>query len=200
MAAEKDLELDENSETEGKPKKKLIIIIVLVVLLLVGGGGAAAYFLFFSQAPEEQVATQKEDGEGAKGAEGAEGDEAQQSDGANSESDDASEQTETKAQYIQMDPAFVISYQVGARARFLQMRLELMTRNSKVAEAITNEMPMLRNTVVILMGQQDFASLRTQAGREALQTTLLTTLNTALAEEASIKGIEAVLFTDYVMQ
>lgn len=199
MAAEKDLELDENSETEGKSKKKLIIIIVLVVLLL-GGGGAAAYFLLFNQAPAEQVTTKKEDGKGDEGAEGGAGDEVQQSDGAKSESDDASEQTETKAQYIQMDPAFVISYQVGARARFLQMRLELMTRNSKVAEAITSEMPMLRNTVVILMGQQDFASLRTQAGREALQTTLLTTLNTALAEEASIKGIEAVLFTDYVMQ
>lgn len=175
MAEEKELQLDDSEAGEGggKSKGKLIIIIVAVVLLLAIGGGAAAFFLLGS---DEQAAEYT----------------------GGSEQQKKADKKPRKAVYVPLDPAFVVSFQVGKRARFLQLRVELLTYKESTAQSIKQNMPMIRNEIVMLVGSQDFAELRTDSGRAKLQQALLDSLNQALAGEAKV--IEAVLFTDYVMQ
>lgn len=185
MAAEKDLELEDDEATEGggKSKKKLIIIII-AVLLIVGIGAGAAFFLLSGDDAEEKAQNVE-----------------QQSETSDSEKEEEEKVEEPKkAHYVSLDPAFVISFQMGNRARFLQFRLELLTYKQSVSDALADNMPMIRNEVVMLVGRQDLAELRTREGREKLQQTLKDALNQALKRDADEQGIEAVLFTDYVMQ
>ena len=59
---------------------------------------------------------------------------------------------------------------------------------------------MLRNEIVRILSDQDFKALRTPEGRLALKTQLQEQLIALLKSEADVEGIEAILFTDFVMQ
>jgi flagellar FliL protein len=104
------------------------------------------------------------------------------------------------AQYIKMKPRFIVNFNVGTRQRFLQTSIEIMTRSQSVIDTIELHNPMLRNTIIRILSDQDFKNLRTQEGRAALKALLKEQLVAVIKAEADIEGIEAVLFTDFVMQ
>lgn len=173
MATEKDLTLDqENPEGEGGSKKKLIIIIVAVILLVGIGAGVAAFLMMG-------------DDDSEKSAESA---------------DVVVEEVVKPAQYIKMKPRFIVNYNVGTRQRFLQVSIEIMTRSASVVNAVELHNPMLRNEIVRILSEQEFTELRLPEGRLALRTQLQEQLIASLKSEADVEGIEAVLFTDFVMQ
>jgi flagellar FliL protein len=174
MAAEQDLKLDQGAAEEaGGGKKKLIIIIVAAVLLIAIAVGATI-FLTSGDSEEDAVA------EG--------------------EATEVVEEVASPAQYIKMKPRFIVNFNVGTRQRFLQASIEIMTRSQAVVDAIELHNPMLRNSIVSLLSEQDFKHLRTPEGRNELKTLLQDRLAAVLKAEADIEGIEAVLFTDFVMQ
>ncbi|WP_300424682.1 flagellar basal body-associated FliL family protein [Thalassolituus sp.] len=178
MAKEEDLKLEGAETEEAKPagKKKLIIIIALVVLILAGGGGAAAFFLLG----------------GEDEAEGAEGEEAV--------AEEVVEEPPIPAQYVVLKPEFVVSFQVGTRQRFVQASIEVMTRAQSVVDAMELHSPMIRNEVIRIISMQDFNSLRTAEGRVALQQELKNAMIKIMEREAGSDNVEAVLFTNFVMQ
>jgi flagellar FliL protein len=104
------------------------------------------------------------------------------------------------AQYIKMKPRFIVNFNVGTRQRFLQTSIEIMTRSQRVIDTIELHNPMLRNTIIRILSDQDFKNLRTQEGRAALKALLKEQLVAVMKAEADVEGIEAVLFTDFVMQ
>lgn len=173
MAEEKDLTLDqENADGEaGGSKKKLIIIILLVLVLIATAVGVTTFLLI---------------GDDDKAAEDAE--------------PAVVEEVVLPARYIKMKPRFIVNFNVGTRQRFLQVSLELMTRSPDVISAVELHNPMLRNEVVRILSEQDFTALRLPEGRLALKTQLQEQLVATLKSEANVEGIEAVLFTDFVMQ
>lgn len=177
MAAEQDLKLEQaNPENEGGGKKKLIIIIVGVLLVIAIAVGATIFFMSSDDGADEDAAAE---GEAV-----------------------AEEVAEVKipAQYIKMKPRFIVNYNVGTRQRFLQTSIEIMTRKQSVVDAIELHNPMLRNEIVRILSEQDFKNLRTPQGRTDLKTTLQERLVEILKSESDVEGIEAVLFTDFVMQ
>ena len=107
---------------------------------------------------------------------------------------------EIPAQYVVLKPEFVVSFQVGPRQRFLQASIEVMTRKQTVVDALTLHEPMIRNDIIRIMGEQDFNQLRTAEGRVALQKQLLKHLQGVMKREAGSPDVEAVLFTNFVMQ
>ena len=177
MAAEQDLKLEGGAAPEEPPKsgkKKLILIIVLVLIILGAGGGAAAFFLLGGEdeaAAEGELATEV-----------------------------VEEAPAEPAQYVILKPEFVISFQVGTRQRFLQVSTEIMTRHQSVADALALHEPMIRNEVIRIISAQPFEELRTAPGRLALQQTLKTELAQIMSREAGSDDVEAVLFTNFVMQ
>ncbi len=178
MAAEQDLKLDDDTAAEGGKKggKKKLILIILLALVLVGAAVGAT--LFFLMSGEDDTA------EGDIEAEVAE----------------QVEETKAPAQYVILKPEFVISFQVGPRQRFLQLSLQVMTRKQDVVDTLNMHEPMIRNDIIRIITEQDFDTLRTAEGRRALQKELTEHLDMLVQREGSEGGVEAVLFTNYVMQ
>jgi len=175
MAAEQDLKLDNGEEEAPKSgKKKLIIIIIIAVVILAGAGAAAAFFLLGGE----------EDAEGAE----------------EEVVEEVVEEPPIPAQYVVLKPEFVISFQVGPRQRFLQLNIEVMTRKQSVVDALTLHEPMVRNDIIRIVGEQNFDHLRTAEGRVQLQELLFKHLSQLIQRETGTDGVEAVLFTDFVMQ
>jgi flagellar FliL protein len=173
MAAEQDLKLDpDNAEEKSGGKKKLIIIVVAVLLLILIGVGATIFLM----------SGDSDEGEG-------EGEVAE-----------VVEEIILPAQYIKMKPRFIVNFNVGTRQRFLQTSIEIMTRSQDVIDTIELHNPMLRNTIIRILSEQDFKNLRTPEGRAALKALLKEQLVAVVKAEADIEGIDTVLFTDFVMQ
>tara|TARA_R110002050_G_scaffold115614_3_gene231773 strand:+ start:6061 stop:6594 length:534 start_codon:yes stop_codon:yes gene_type:complete len=177
MATEQDLKIDAGTEAKPKSKLKLILFIVLALLLL-GGGGAAAYWFLLAGTDAAMI-----EGEAVV-------------------EEEVVEEPPVPAQYIMLKPEFVVSYQVGPRQRFLQVSIEVMSRKQTAIDALTLNEPMVRNEILRVLGEQEFAQLRTDEGRKALQANLHERVSQLLKREAFIEpdDIEAVLFTNFVMQ
>jgi flagellar FliL protein len=99
-----------------------------------------------------------------------------------------------------MKPKFIVNFNVGTRQRFLQTSIEIMTRSQSVVDAIGLHNPMLRNEIVRILSDQDFKQLRMPEGRVELKKILQERLVAILKSEADVEGVEAVLFTNFVMQ
>ena len=175
MAKEQDLKLEGESveeEQSGGGKKKLIIISLLVLIVL-GGAGAAAFFLLGGD--DEEVIDEEM-------------------------VEEMIAEPDIPAQYVKLKPEFVVSFQVGTRQRFVQTSIEVMTRQQSIVDALELHEPMVRNEVIRIISSQDFTELRTGDGRLALQALLKTSLVEIMQTEVGSDGIEAVLFTNFVMQ
>ena len=104
------------------------------------------------------------------------------------------------AMYIPLDPAFVVNFAEGSRARFLQVSVEVMTRNNQVEQHIRTHMPVIRNNLVLLFSSQTYESVSTLEGKEALREEALNVIQKILEEETGDPGVESVYFTSFVMQ
>lgn len=180
MAGEQDLKLDGAGEEDagGGGKKKLIIIVV-VVLLLIGISVGATVFLMGGMSNDSAAAA---------------------ANGAEAEEEEKPSEPSIPAQYITLMPEFVINYQVGPRQRFLQVTIEVMTYKQSVIDAFQLHEPMIRNEIISVLGRQEFNNLRTNDGRLLMQQELRNHLDSVLKKEADTEGVEAILFTNLVMQ
>ncbi len=193
MADDKDNEKDGN---EKKSKGSLVTKILLfgflplmtVVSLVMGT-------LFFSGALSggngHAVDTAAEDSEEGHDDEddGEEGDE------------DAEEGGETlPAIYLPIDPAFVVNFASQGKARFLQVTVEVMSRDPVMSDQITLHMPVIRNNLMLLFSSQSYDGVSTLEGKEMLREEALEVVQQILEEETGDPGIEAVYFTSFVMQ
>jgi len=102
--------------------------------------------------------------------------------------------------YISLDPAFVVNFAEGSKARFLQVTVEVMTRDNQVEQHIRTHMPVIRNNLVLLFSSQTYESVSTLEGKESLREEALTVIQKILEEETGDPGIESVYFTSFVMQ
>jgi flagellar FliL protein len=174
MANEKELQLD--TVEEPKSNKKLIIIIVAAVLVVGIGVAAALLLMGGDDAPAEETAE-------------AAAEEA------------PVEATAGPAIYVKLKPEFIVNYQVGTRQRYLQIYMEAMTRNPGVAEALEMHSPMIRSSIISLLGQQSYEYLRTAEGRADIRLKLQEEIQRIVTQETGIEGgLEQILFTNYVMQ
>lgn len=157
---------------EGKSggKKKLIIIVALLLVLI--GGGAAAYFFLLSGP----------------------------SSGGDSAESEAAALANEPSIYLDLDPAFTIDFMVEGRQRYVQLNMSVKSKNAAQIDAVTLHMPLIRNSLVLLFSSQSFDELQTAEGKVALKAAALDAINGILEQETGQGGIDAVLFTNFVMQ
>lgn len=154
-----------------KSSKKLLIIIIAAVVVL-GGGGAGAWFAF-----------------GGKG------------DDKEGKEEHAEAAVKLPAQFVAMDPPFVVNFEAGATARFLQITVQLMTRDPLMVEFLERNSPIIRNDLLLLFGNKTVGEVSTNEGKEALRTAALETVRKIIAAEGEKpEAVEAVYFTSFVMQ
>ncbi|MFV2055075.1 MAG: flagellar basal body-associated FliL family protein [Thiohalomonadales bacterium] len=164
---------DAESESSASGSSKKLIIIISVVLLLIAGtvGGLFAAGVIGGGGHEDEEADE-----------------------------DDTEEPAGPAVYIPIEPAFVVNFTDTAKARFLQITMEAMTRNPDVPGQIENHLPAIRNNLVLLFSSQTYESISTLEGKEALREEALAVVQEILEEETGDPGIEAVYFTSIVMQ
>lgn len=106
-----------------------------------------------------------------------------------------------KAIYHALEPSFVVNLQEGRRTRFMQIKVQLMTRDEQVIQAVEENQPPLRDAMIMLLAHQSGETMHSVQGREQVRQQALGELQRVLEHVAGIKqGIEAVYFTDFVIQ
>ncbi len=182
MAKDDELELD--TSKGGGGKGKLIVIIVLVVLLTAGGVIGGLYFagmLGGGDAGAEAGATEEEN----------------------------KEVTAKPAFYQELQPAFVVNFEEQTDAAYLQVEMQVMVHDQAVLSEVTKHMPVIRNNILLILSAQKYDVVKTRAGKEALQQTILEAIQAVLDEankdQPAEEGqephkIEQVYFTSFIMQ
>jgi flagellar protein FliL len=102
--------------------------------------------------------------------------------------------------YASLGEKFVVTLQEQGRQRYFQTSLSALTRDQAVVKALELHAPLIRARLVALLGEQDFAALRTEAGKVALRDRILATLQEVLQAETGAPGVEQVFFTEFVLQ
>jgi flagellar protein FliL len=171
-----------------KSRKKLLIVIIAAVVLL-GGGGAGAWFFMHKSADESS----EEDGKSAKNEKG---------DKEKGKKDKKKEgEGKLPAQFIALDPPFVVNFEAGSSARFLQITAQVMTRSPEMKEFLEMNNPIIRNDLLLLFGNKHVEEVATQEGKETLRAAALQAVRKIVeAEEGDPEEVEAVYFTSFVMQ
>lgn len=112
----------------------------------------------------------------------------------------AVEEVKSPALYIEIEPAFVVTYKVGMRQRYLQVYVSLMVRDAALMEGLNNNNPALKSALLQMFGEQDFNRLKTPEGKDELRALALDTVNKVVADNIGEGTVEQVLFTNIVMQ
>jgi flagellar protein FliL len=169
-----DLDLDVKPPSSNK---MTIIIIALVGALLIGVSvGATLFFLSGGMSGEEGVA-------------------------------DESSAAEVKAKDLPKKPLYmpletmVVNFADPKPARYLQVDIQLMAYDPAVLKAVEENMPVVRNDILVLLGGQTYDAVSSREGKDVLRKQIVAAVNRILKQQAGIKGtLKAVYFTSFVMQ
>lgn len=104
------------------------------------------------------------------------------------------------AHYQRMEPAFVVNLADVEAARFLQVEMEVMARDTAALDHVTTHMPRIRNSLLLLLGSRHVHDLSTREGKEKLRADVIAEVQKVLTEETGKPQIEAVYFNSFVMQ
>jgi len=102
--------------------------------------------------------------------------------------------------YQGLDPDFIVAFQNPKTVRFVKLSIEVMARDDDVIEAVKLHMPAIRDRVIMLLSSKDEDSLLDTEGKERLREEVLEAVQGVLQENTGTPGIEAVYFTNFVMQ
>jgi flagellar protein FliL len=171
MAAESAKQDTAAKVTPIKPKKSGKLLWIALAVLVLAAGGGAAAWLKLKHAPKA----------GAKVV--------------------AAPVPVKAPQYYKFDPAFVVNFGGEGSARYLQITVEIMSRDLPVLDVIKNNEPALRDELVQLFSSQDNGTLMTTEGKDKLRAATLDAIRKVIdGVGGSGKLIEAVYFTSFVIQ
>jgi len=104
-------------------------------------------------------------------------------------------------QYLPLDPPFVVNFEAEQAVRFLQITVQLMSRDPHTIELLKSNDPMVRDRLLMLFANQKYAVLSTREGKEALRQQALESVRAVLGGAGGQpEHLEAVYFTSFVMQ
>ncbi len=85
--------------------------------------------------------------------------------------------------------------------RFLQVTIEIMTRDPATIDLINKNDPMIRNDLIMLFANQHYEDLSTREGKEKLREEALKVVAGVInAEGGNGSKVEQLYFTSFVMQ
>ncbi len=102
--------------------------------------------------------------------------------------------------YLPLKP-FVVNFQGSQQARYLQVALQVMSRDPKTLTLIEQNDPVVRNNLLLLLGSQQATVLATEAGKQQLRAAVLTAIRKIVADAGGHPSrVAAIYFTSFVMQ
>lgn len=104
-----------------------------------------------------------------------------------------------KMVYLPMD-TFTVNLRDADQERFLQVTINLELADNLVAEALKQQMPAVRNHVLLLLSNKTSADLQPREGKEKLANEIADEMRKSLEGTTPTKGVEQVLFSHLVIQ
>lgn len=202
MAERRDPRRDEDEEqgaaaesaTAGGSRVINILLVVLLSVLLSAGSAIGALYLV-GAGPFAAPAENSE-----KDSKAQPGDKLDKNQKDKKDKNSAEEVKSMTASYVALDPPFVVNLENPTEARFLQVSVEVMTRDAQVAEDVKKHMSAIRHSLVLLFSSQSYTTLASAEGKEKIRAEVLAAIQKILMEYTGKPGVEAVYFTDFVMQ
>ena len=94
----------------------------------------------------------------------------------------------------------MVNFEDDGAIRFLQVSIEVMSRDPKVAEAVKLHMPAIRDQLIVLFSDADYATLSSREGKDTLREQAHNTLKELLKGQGAPDAIAGLYFTNFVMQ
>ncbi|MES2626577.1 MAG: flagellar basal body-associated FliL family protein [Pseudomonadota bacterium] len=79
--------------------------------------------------------------------------------------------------YLPLEPPFVVNFTHRGTLRYLQLSLELMYHNESILQKVTDNMPAIRNDLILLFSNQEYETLSTLEGKEELRDKIMLAVN-----------------------
>src|SRR5215472_12917155 len=103
--------------------------------------------------------------------------------------------------FLGLDPPFVVNFDAEQAVRFLQIAVQVETRDPATLELLKTNDPVVRNDLLLLFSNQKYAQLSSREGKEALRDQALEAVRKVLSQAGGHpEHLEAVYFTSFVMQ
>lgn len=153
------------------PPKKSKLPLVMAMLVLLGGGGAGWYFVL-----GPGVHTEEADGEAVE------------------------EEVHHEPIYFTLADNLVVNFREAQGARYLQVGIDLMTFDEDSVHALEQHAPVLRSNLILLLSDQAQENLLTREGKEVLREEALQEVRHSMEELHGTEVVEALYFTNFVMQ
>lgn len=181
-------------DTSGKKGFSALLVLIIAVFCLLGGYGAGALtggpvlaVLGLAEEPEveEEVADSSEADSGPKAS-----DLFQPMEGVFDPS--------KKRFYAEVGELLIALPYRGA-TRHLQLTVQLVGHDQKYMKSVENDVPAIRNGLLIFFNQQQFQRVNTYEGRESLRRETLVRVNEIIGATAELR-VADVYFTAYITQ
>lgn len=170
---------DAKPSAKGSGMKKMLLISMGAIVLIGGSIGAT---LFLTGALHQNAAAENPPASHASGHQ-------------------APPQMSSKpALYQPLDPPFLVNYEDQGLLRYLQIGITVMAKEQMVIDATLNNMPQIRNDLIMLFADQRQEVLASRQGKEELRLQALEQIQEILNREIGHPGIESLYFTTFVMQ
>jgi flagellar FliL protein len=161
---------------------KMMFIMMGVMFVVLVGGMAGMFFVMKG---------------GSKGAEGHEA--AAGAEGGHDK--EKKEGPKAAAIYVGFEPPFVVNFPAESAVKFLQLTVQIMTREATIEHEIKGNDPAIRDALLTLFGQQTAEKLATPEGKEELRQKALEAVRGVIkGEGGDPEKVEAIYFTSFVMQ
>lgn len=171
--AEEENETESTEEPQGGGNKKMFVLVGIAVMLIVVGVFAVPLIMNMISPPEE------EDGEAAAVAEVAVG----------------------PPIYQSLHPPLVVNFKDEAGdSHFMQITMEVMSREQTVINSIRDNVAAIRNALILHYSSSVYEEVNTRDGKEKMLADGLAEIQRVMLEMTGDTNIEAVYFTSLVIQ
>ena len=108
---------------------------------------------------------------------------------------------ERPALYHAFEQPFIVNFKERGRTRFLQISIQVMTREPDILVALETHLPVIRNNLLLLISTQKPEEFHTPEGRESIRQAALLEVQKILEEQTGEReAIEGLYFTSFVTQ
>ncbi len=182
----------DDEEPEVKPKKKsrllLIIVSVITILLLIAISVGATLYMTGALSGDSESVAQSEDEQVSENKK-------------NKKKKKKSSKSEKKKPiYVEMGDPLIVNFIENNQIRYLQVKMEVMTRDETMPEKIKEHMPLIRNNLLMMLSGLDYETISTFAGKQKIRDEALAEIQSIMKEQTGEKGAEELYFTSFVMQ
>lgn len=105
-----------------------------------------------------------------------------------------------EVRYIELTPAIVTNYGGPGKLKYIKAEVSLRVSTQEAYRSVVRHMPLLRHTVVMLLGEQTDETIADSAAKDELRQAALAQVKAAMQKEAGGPMVEDLLFSTFFVQ